>query len=78
MWGFVSVILFPQDLRGAIQKVSSFLRRPLAEDELSSCAKHCSFDSMKDNRMVNYTLIPAEIMDHNKGAFMRKGGNQVI
>ncbi|XP_075876644.1 sulfotransferase family 5A, member 1 [Nelusetta ayraudi] len=62
-----------RDLRGAIQKVSSFLRRPLAEDELSSCAKHCNFDSMKDNRMVNYSLIPAEIMDHNKGAFMRKG-----
>lgn len=23
--------------------------------------------------MVNYTLIPQEIMDHSKGKFMRKG-----
>lgn len=73
-----SVILFAQDLRGAIQKVSSFLQSPLTENELSSCVKHCSFSSMKDNQMVNYTLVPAEIMDPNKGAFMRKGGNQVM
>ncbi|XP_070818609.1 sulfotransferase family 5A, member 1 [Chaetodon trifascialis] len=61
------------DLQGTIKRVSSFLQCPLAEDELNNCVKHCSFSSMKDNKMVNYTLIAEEIMDHSKGAFMRKG-----
>ncbi|ROL41183.1 Sulfotransferase family cytosolic 2B member 1 [Anabarilius grahami] len=62
-----------QDLHGALQKVSRFLQCPLTEDELIRAQKHCSFNSMKENAMVNYTLIPQEIMDHSKGKFMRKG-----
>ncbi|XP_053176760.1 sulfotransferase family 5A, member 1 [Scomber japonicus] len=61
------------DLQGAIKKVSSFLQCSLVEDELNNCVKHCSFNSMKDNNMVNYTLIDKEIIDHSKGAFMRRG-----
>uniref|UniRef100_A0A8C1RNU8 Sulfotransferase n=1 Tax=Cyprinus carpio TaxID=7962 RepID=A0A8C1RNU8_CYPCA len=48
------------DLHGSIQKVSHFLQCPLIEDEL-------------ENAMVNYTLIPQEIMDHSKSKFVRKG-----
>lgn len=44
------------------------------DDEVNNCVKHCSFSSMKDNKMVNYTQIAEEIMDHSKGSFMRKGG----
>ncbi|KAG1941416.1 sulfotransferase family 5A, member 1 [Pimephales promelas] len=62
-----------QDLHGALQKVSRFLQCSLSEDELVLAQKHCSFNSMKENAMVNYTLIPQEIMDHSKGTFMRKG-----
>ncbi|XP_057702697.1 sulfotransferase family 5A, member 1 [Corythoichthys intestinalis] len=61
------------DFEAAIVKVTSFLQRPLAEDEVNSCLRHCSFSSMKDNKMVNYTDIPPEIMDHSKGCFMRRG-----
>ncbi|XP_041847868.1 sulfotransferase family 5A, member 1 isoform X2 [Melanotaenia boesemani] len=61
------------DLHGTIKRVSSFLQCPLLEDELHNSVKHCSFSSMKDNQMINYTLIPDEIMDHSKGYFMRKG-----
>uniref|UniRef100_A0A3Q2QYE6 Sulfotransferase n=1 Tax=Fundulus heteroclitus TaxID=8078 RepID=A0A3Q2QYE6_FUNHE len=61
------------DLHGTINRVSSFLQRPLLEHELNDCVKHCSFSSMKDNKMINYTLIPDEILDHSKGCFMRKG-----
>lgn len=67
----LSVVL--KDLRATIQKVSSYLQRPLAEDELNSCVKHCSFSSMKENKMVNYSLVAKELMDHSKGSFMRKG-----
>ncbi|XP_071775629.2 sulfotransferase family 5A, member 1 [Centroberyx gerrardi] len=61
------------DLGSAIERVSSFLQCPLLEEEVGNCLKHCSFSNMRDNRMVNYTLIPEEIMDHNRGSFMRKG-----
>lgn len=53
--------------------MSSYLQRPLAEDEVNSCVKHCSFSSMKENKMVNYSLVAKELMDHSKGSFMRKG-----
>ncbi|KAM9817080.1 sulfotransferase family 5A, member 1 [Neosynchiropus ocellatus] len=62
-----------RDLQGAIKKVSSFLQRPLLEEEVSNCVTHSHFSSMKDNKMINYTLIDEEIMDHKKGCFMRKG-----
>ncbi|KAK6294655.1 hypothetical protein J4Q44_G00354850 [Coregonus suidteri] len=61
------------DLRGSIERISSFLQCPLVGKELTSALRHCSFSSMSDNAMVNYTLIPQEIMDHSKGKFMRKG-----
>ncbi|XP_055072256.2 sulfotransferase family 5A, member 1 [Misgurnus anguillicaudatus] len=62
-----------QDLRGSVEKVSHFLQCPLTEEELTNVQKHCSFSSMKENPMVNYTLIPQEIIDHSRGKFMRKG-----
>nr|XP_057945756.1 sulfotransferase family 5A, member 1 [Doryrhamphus excisus] len=62
-----------KDLHGAIKKVSSFLQCPLVEEEVNSCVRHCHFSSMKENNMINYTLIPHEIMDHSKGFFMRRG-----
>ncbi|TTA54969.1 Sulfotransferase family cytosolic 2B member 1 [Bagarius yarrelli] len=62
-----------EDLRSSLEKVSRFLQCPLMEDELSSAQKSCSFSTMKENSMVNYTLVPQEIMDHSKGKFMRKG-----
>ncbi|XP_037548824.1 sulfotransferase family 5A, member 1 [Nematolebias whitei] len=61
------------DIHETMNRVSSFLQRPLLEDELNNCVKHCSFSSMKDNKMINYTLVPGEILDHSKGSFMRKG-----
>ncbi|KAG7235200.1 hypothetical protein INR49_003111, partial [Caranx melampygus] len=61
------------DLHGAIKRVGSFMQCPLEEDEINNCVQYCSFSSMKNNNMVNYTLVPEEIMDHSKGSFMRKG-----
>ncbi|XP_061102066.1 sulfotransferase family 5A, member 1 [Conger conger] len=62
-----------QDLRGSLARIGTFLQCPLEAEELNSSLRHCSFSSMKDNAMVNYTQIPDEIMDHSKGQFMRKG-----
>lgn len=71
-----SDIIFHQDLYGSLEKVSRFLQCTLTEEELNISQKHCSFNSMEENIMVNYTLIPQEIMDHSKGKFMRKGMSQ--
>ncbi|NXQ27837.1 ST2B1 Sulfotransferase, partial [Alaudala cheleensis] len=62
-----------QDLRGTAQRLSSFLGCPLAPGTMAALEQHCSFSAMRDNAMANYSLIPAEIMDHTQGRFMRKG-----
>ncbi|XP_006008319.1 sulfotransferase family 5A, member 1 [Latimeria chalumnae] len=61
------------DLRGSIERLCNFLHFPLLPAVVDSIHKHCTFTNMKDNKMANYTLIPNEIMDHQKGKFMRKG-----
>ncbi|KAK1798460.1 hypothetical protein P4O66_006756, partial [Electrophorus voltai] len=61
-------------LHASLERVSEFLQCPLVEEELTSTLKSCSFSSMKKNCMVNYSLIPQEIMDHRKSKFMRKAG----
>ncbi|XP_068594843.1 sulfotransferase 2B1-like [Brachionichthys hirsutus] len=62
-----------QDLRGSIKRLSAFLQCPLEDDEVNNCAKHTVFSVMKENKMVNYTLLPDNIIDHSKGSFMRNG-----
>ncbi|XP_069724485.1 sulfotransferase 2B1 isoform X2 [Phaenicophaeus curvirostris] len=62
-----------QDLRGAARRLSTFLGCPLGPETLEALEQHCSFATMRDNAMVNYSLIPSEIMDHSQGRFMRKG-----
>ncbi|XP_028812688.1 sulfotransferase family 5A, member 1 [Denticeps clupeoides] len=62
-----------QDPRSSLQRLCAFLQRPLQEEEVASTLKHCSFGFMKENAMVNYTLVPQDIVDHSQGKFMRKG-----
>ncbi|XP_048119617.1 sulfotransferase family 5A, member 1 [Alosa alosa] len=62
-----------KDLRGSLQRVSSFLQCPLQEEEINRAQEQCSFSTMKDNDMVNYKLVTQDIMDHSRGKFMRKG-----
>ncbi|XP_068174470.1 sulfotransferase 1C3-like [Antennarius striatus] len=57
----------------SVKRLSSFLQCPLEDDEVNNCVKHSSFSVMKENKMVNYTLLPEYLLDQNKGSFMRKG-----
>ncbi|NXW21915.1 ST2B1 Sulfotransferase, partial [Circaetus pectoralis] len=62
----------PPDLRGTAQRLGAFPPPPLGPETLGALEQHCSFATPPDNAMVNYSLIPAEIMDHSPPRFMRK------
>lgn len=56
-----------------MQRLCEFLGRPLSEEALRSVLAHSAFVAMKANSMSNYTLLPASLLDHRQGAFLRKG-----
>ncbi|KAM9121925.1 sulfotransferase 2B1-like [Pangshura tecta] len=62
-----------QELGRSVERLADWLGCPLQPEESRTIQQHCSFSSMRENTMVNYTLIPCEIMDHSRGRFMRKG-----
>ncbi|CAM9169329.1 unnamed protein product [Lampetra planeri] len=62
-----------KDLRGSVLRVSRFLDRPQDDSTIDSIVHHCSFASMRVNKMTNYEAMPAGLVDLSKGPFMRKG-----
>ncbi|KAM4722432.1 sulfotransferase 2B1-like [Rhinophrynus dorsalis] len=62
-----------KDLRHSIKKLCKFLSCPMYTKEVDKVEQHCTFSVMSQNVMVNYMLIPCEIMDHKQCKFMRKG-----
>ncbi|KAL8195102.1 UNVERIFIED_CONTAM: hypothetical protein K2H54_046739, partial [Gekko kuhli] len=65
--------LHQQDLRDCVERLSTFLGRPLQPGQIEAIREHSSFASMRENPMVNYTLVPREILDPSRSSFMRKG-----
>uniref|UniRef100_A0A7N4PC45 Sulfotransferase n=1 Tax=Sarcophilus harrisii TaxID=9305 RepID=A0A7N4PC45_SARHA len=62
-----------EDPKREIKKVMQFLGKKFDEETLDRIVQHTSFESMKDNLMVNYKSLPTSLMDHNISPFMRKG-----
>ncbi|XP_056331243.1 sulfotransferase family 2, cytosolic sulfotransferase 3 [Danio aesculapii] len=62
-----------QDLRGVLCRMLKFLGLELSTEALDRVVNNSTFKSMKTNKMSNYTMVPQEIMDNNKSAFLRKG-----
>ncbi|KAM6430614.1 sulfotransferase 2B1-like [Liasis olivaceus] len=62
-----------QDLKCCVEQLSAFLGHPVHPDQIDCIQEHCSFAVMKENVMVNGSLIPPGIMDFQKSQFMRKG-----
>ncbi|TNN36698.1 Sulfotransferase family cytosolic 2B member 1 [Liparis tanakae] len=69
---YVNVPLF-QDLGAAVGRVSEFLGCELSEEATQRIVEHCSFGTMKNNRMSNFSLVPKVYMDHDTSPFLRKG-----
>lgn len=69
--------IFYEDLKmnpkHEIRKLAEFIGKNLDDEVLDKIIHHTSFDVMKQNPMANYSLIPAEIMNHSISPFMRKG-----
>uniref|UniRef100_A0A8C9ZTG5 Sulfotransferase n=1 Tax=Sander lucioperca TaxID=283035 RepID=A0A8C9ZTG5_SANLU len=62
-----------KDLPAAVRRFSDFLGRNLSEEVIQKIAEHCSFKTMKTNKMSNFSLVPKEYMNPDKSPFLRKG-----
>ncbi|XP_069056745.1 sulfotransferase 2B1-like [Pleurodeles waltl] len=62
-----------KDLRGSVQKISTFVGKELDEKAIDAIVENASFKSMKENKMANFTLVPADLIDQKDGSFIRKG-----
>ncbi|XP_010366958.1 sulfotransferase 2B1 [Rhinopithecus roxellana] len=70
---FITYEELQQDLQGSVQRICRFLGHPLGKEALGSIVAHSTFGAMKANTMSNYTLLPPSLLDHRRGAFLRKG-----
>lgn len=57
-----------------VLKLCEFLEKELSEEAVDNIVDHCTFESMKSNKMVNREKLPiSDIFDMSKSKFMRKG-----
>uniref|UniRef100_A0A8D0HD03 Sulfotransferase n=1 Tax=Sphenodon punctatus TaxID=8508 RepID=A0A8D0HD03_SPHPU len=62
-----------KDLQGSVTRICQFLGKDLPDPAIDSVVQNASFSTMKENKMVNYTLVPESIMDQKVSPFLRKG-----
>ncbi|XP_029138966.1 sulfotransferase family cytosolic 2B member 1 [Protobothrops mucrosquamatus] len=62
-----------KDLRGSVLRICEFLGKNLDPAAVDSVVENASFGVMKSNKMVNYTIVPEEVMDQKISTFLRKG-----
>ncbi|XP_041654929.1 cytosolic sulfotransferase 2-like [Cheilinus undulatus] len=60
-----------EDSGREIDRMCSFLGLSLSPEEKQSVITRAAFDSMKKNKMTNYSSVP--VLDHKVSPFMRKG-----
>uniref|UniRef100_A0A8C5SFU5 Sulfotransferase n=2 Tax=Laticauda laticaudata TaxID=8630 RepID=A0A8C5SFU5_LATLA len=65
-----------KDLRGSVLRICEFLGKNLDSTMVDSVVENASFGVMKNNKMVNYTLVPENVLDQKISPFFRKGKNQ--
>ncbi|XP_062254339.1 sulfotransferase 2B1-like isoform X1 [Platichthys flesus] len=70
---YISYEEMVQDLPASLRSLSGFLGTNLSEDTIQKIAEHCTFKTMKNNNMSNFSLVPKQYMDSDKSPFFRKG-----
>uniref|UniRef100_G1QJP3 Sulfotransferase n=1 Tax=Nomascus leucogenys TaxID=61853 RepID=G1QJP3_NOMLE len=61
-----------QDTRRTVEKICQFLGKTLEPEELNLILKNSSFQSMKENKMSNYSLLSVDYVV-DKAQLLRKG-----
>ncbi|XP_074837351.1 sulfotransferase 2A1-like [Carettochelys insculpta] len=62
-----------QDLAGSVRRICHFLGQELSEEQVAAVVENASFESMKGNKMSNFSQVPDNYMDHQQGSLLRKG-----
>uniref|UniRef100_A0ACB8EV38 Uncharacterized protein n=2 Tax=Sphaerodactylus townsendi TaxID=933632 RepID=A0ACB8EV38_9SAUR len=70
---FISYEELKQNLRGSVEQLCRFLGKELDDEAVTSVVENASFEAMRRNKMCNSTMLPKELMDQEKGTFLRKG-----
>ncbi|KAM6451968.1 sulfotransferase 2A1 isoform 1-T2 [Liasis olivaceus] len=70
---FISYEEMKQDLRGSVEHLCRFLGKNLDKAAVTSVMENASFEAMRKNNMCNSTMLPKDVMDQEKGTFLRKG-----
>jgi len=65
---FITYEQLKEDFIGVSRKVAEFLGKKVSDEQLDELKKHCSFNSMKNNDMVNFKAAGFTNIE-----FMRKG-----
>ncbi|GMS91348.1 hypothetical protein PENTCL1PPCAC_13523, partial [Pristionchus entomophagus] len=60
-----------RDLMAEMESIEGFVGVPLSLEQRAAVVEHCSFQSMKDNKMTNRDGLP--MVDNKVSKFMRKG-----
>ncbi|XP_039190946.1 sulfotransferase 2B1 isoform X3 [Crotalus tigris] len=74
---FITYEELQEDLRGSVVRISQFLGKDLDDAAIDSVVANASFESMKRNKMSNFSLTPKFIMNQKKSAFFRKGDEEM-
>lgn len=71
---FISYEEMKINLPKMIGLIADFVGKSLSDETINKIAKHCSFDEMKANTMVNREVLPIpDLFDMSQTKFMRKG-----
>lgn len=62
-----------KDLRPVVERIVSFLGMDLTPQQLNDVVEHSTFRNMKINPQANYQHVPGLLLNHQLGAFLRKG-----
>uniref|UniRef100_A0A673KLV4 Sulfotransferase n=1 Tax=Sinocyclocheilus rhinocerous TaxID=307959 RepID=A0A673KLV4_9TELE len=68
-----SYITYEEMIKVLVERIASFLGRNLTPQQLNDVVEHSTFKNMKNNPQANYQQVPVNLLNHQQGAFMRKG-----